>query len=47
MQHLEAAIPCDRADAEALRALVTFYKTGDTKDREAYDIAWVQDKASR
>src|SRR5207249_4104174 len=28
------------------RALITFYKTGETKDREAYDIAWVQDKAS-
>ena len=28
--------------AEALRALVTFYQTGETADREAYDIAWVQ-----
>ena len=28
------------------RALVTFYRTGETADREAYDIAWVQDKAS-
>ena len=32
--------------AKALRALITFYQTGETKDREAYDIAWVQDKAS-
>ena len=30
----------------ALRALITFYQTGETADREAYDIAWVQDKAS-
>ena len=29
-----------------LRALITFYQTGETADREAYDIAWVQDKAS-
>ena len=32
--------------ATALRALVAFYRTGETTDREAYDIAWVQDKAS-
>ena len=32
--------------ADALRALITFYTTGETKDREAYDIAWVRDKAS-
>jgi dipeptidyl-peptidase-3 len=32
--------------AAALRALVKFYRTGETADREAYDIAWVQDKAS-
>ena len=31
---------------KALRALITFYQTGETRDREAYDIAWVQDKAS-
>ena len=30
--------------ATALRALITFYETGETADREAYDIAWVQDK---
>ena len=28
------------------RALIKFYRTGETADREAYDIAWVQDKAS-
>ncbi|MEP7309981.1 MAG: peptidase M49 [Acidobacteriota bacterium] len=47
VQHLEAAIPfATEPMAKALRALVTFYQTGETKDREAYDIAWVQDKAS-
>src|SRR5262245_40923674 len=47
VQHLEAAVPyATEPMAEALRALIKFYKTGETKDREAYDIAWVQDKAS-
>ena len=47
VQHLEAAIPyASEPMAKALRALITFYQTGATKDREAYDIAWVQDKAS-
>src|SRR4029079_582504 len=32
--------------AVALRALINFYTTGDTADRIAYDIAWVQDKES-
>jgi dipeptidyl-peptidase-3 len=32
--------------AAALRALMAFYTTGDNADRIAYDIAWVQDKAS-
>jgi dipeptidyl-peptidase-3 len=45
--HLEAAVPyATREMAKALRALVKFYKTGETADRVAYDIAWVQDKAS-
>jgi dipeptidyl-peptidase III len=45
--HLEAAIPyATPTMATALRALVTFYTTGETADRVAYDIAWVQDKAS-
>jgi len=45
--HLEAAIPyATESMANALRALITFYRTGDEADREAYDIAWVQDKAS-
>ena len=47
VSHLEAAIPfATEPMAKALRALITFYQTGETADREAYDIAWVQDKAS-
>jgi dipeptidyl-peptidase III len=47
VEHLEAAVPyATEPMAKALRALVKFYQTGETKDREAYDIAWVQDKAS-
>jgi len=45
--HLEAAIPyATESMAKALRALIAFYHTGESSDREAYDIAWVQDKAS-
>jgi len=45
--HLEAAIPyATDAMARALRALITFYRTGEETDRQAYDVAWVQDKAS-
>jgi len=47
VRHLEAAIPyASEPMAKALGALIRFYRTGETKDREAYDIAWVQDKAS-
>jgi dipeptidyl-peptidase-3 len=47
VQHLEAALPyATEPMAKALRALVTFYQTGETSDRVAYDIAWVQDKDS-
>ncbi|HEY7499213.1 MAG TPA: hypothetical protein VH740_11900 [Vicinamibacterales bacterium] len=47
VQHLEAAIPfATEPMAKALGALVKFYRTGETADREAYDIAWVQDKQS-
>jgi dipeptidyl-peptidase-3 len=47
VRHLEAALPyATEPMAEALRALVAFYRTGETADREAYDIAWVRDKAS-
>jgi dipeptidyl-peptidase-3 len=47
VRHLEAAIPfATAATAEALRALIRFYQTGDDRDREAYDIAWVRDQTS-
>ena len=47
VHHLEAAIPyATEPMAHALRSLVRFYRTGEEVDREAYDIAWVQDKAS-
>jgi dipeptidyl-peptidase-3 len=47
VQHLEAAKPyATEPMAKALDALIEFYRTGETADREAYDIAWVQDKAS-
>jgi dipeptidyl-peptidase III len=45
--HLEDALPhaSDRM-ADALRALIRFYQTGEASDREAYDIAWVRDQDS-
>jgi dipeptidyl-peptidase-3 len=47
VKHLEAAIPfATEPMANALRALVQFYRTGEKADREKYDIAWVNDKAS-
>ena len=47
VRHLDAAIRyATEAMAAALRALISFYTTGRRADREAYDIAWVQDKAS-
>jgi dipeptidyl-peptidase-3 len=45
IKHLEAAIPFTEPPmANALRALVQWYRTGDDADRVKYDIAWVQDK---
>jgi dipeptidyl-peptidase-3 len=45
--HLEDAIAvAPPACAEALRALVRFYRSGDIEDRRAYDIAWVADRDS-
>jgi dipeptidyl-peptidase-3 len=47
VKHLEAAATfAEPPMAKALTALATFYRTGEVKDREAYDIAWVQDKDS-
>jgi len=45
--HLTDALPhATPAMRRALEALITFYKTGDDRDRESYDIAWVEDKDS-
>jgi dipeptidyl-peptidase III len=45
--HLEAAIPfATEPMANALRALVQWYRTGETADRVKYDIAWVADRNS-
>jgi dipeptidyl-peptidase-3 len=47
IKHLEAAIPfASEPMAAAIKALIKVYKTGETEDRRAYDIAWVQDKSS-
>jgi dipeptidyl-peptidase-3 len=47
VRHLEAAIPfATESMANALRALVQWYRTGETADRVKYDIAWVADKDS-
>jgi dipeptidyl-peptidase-3 len=47
VRHLEAAIPfATDSMANALRALVQWYRTGEDADRVKYDIAWVQDKDS-
>jgi len=45
--HLEAAIPyATESMGKALRALIKWYQTGEEADRQAYDMAWVQDKDS-
>jgi dipeptidyl-peptidase-3 len=47
VRHLHEAIPyATEPMAAALRALIRFYETGETADRVAYDIAWVQDRDS-
>jgi dipeptidyl-peptidase-3 len=45
--HLQDALPyATVAMAEALRALIQFYQTGEESDRIAYDRAWVRDNES-
>jgi dipeptidyl-peptidase-3 len=45
--HLRHAIPlAPEPFARALQALVTWYETGLESDREAFDIAWVQNRES-
>jgi dipeptidyl-peptidase-3 len=47
VSHLSAALPYASAPMQrALRALIRFYTTGEAADREAYDVAWVQDQDS-
>jgi len=47
VRHLEAALAfAPETTARALRALIRFYQTGEESDREAYDVAWVEDKAA-
>jgi dipeptidyl-peptidase III len=45
---LEKALPLteNEAQADALRRLITFYRTGQLKDFDRYNIAWVQDTQS-
>jgi dipeptidyl-peptidase III len=45
--HLQDALAfAPPATADALRALIRFYTTGEEADRVAYDIAWVRDQDS-
>ena len=45
--HLENALPyAPEPTAKALRALIQWYRTGEERDRRAYDIAWVADKSA-
>jgi dipeptidyl-peptidase-3 len=47
VSHLEDAVAfATPSMAEALRALIRYYQSGDDADREAYDIAWVRDQDS-
>jgi len=47
VKHLEAAVPfASEPMADALRALIQWYRTGEQADQAKYDIAWVQDKDS-
>ena len=45
--HLRDALPhATPSMAEALKALIRFYETGEDADRVAYDITWVRDQDS-
>lgn len=47
VRHLRNAIPlAPEPFAKALQALITWYETGLDSDREAFDIAWVQNRES-
>jgi len=47
VSHLQDAVAfATPAMARALEALIRSYRTGETGDREAYDVAWVEDRDS-
>jgi len=47
IRHLTDAVPyAPRRMAEALLALIAFYRSGEDVDRIAYDVAWVRDQES-
>ncbi|HEX7281114.1 MAG TPA: hypothetical protein VF239_03595, partial [Vicinamibacterales bacterium] len=47
VRHLQNAVAfAPEPLAKALTALIRFYETGDEADREAFDIAWVQNRDS-
>jgi dipeptidyl-peptidase-3 len=47
VQHLEDAVPyAPPALRAALEALIRWYQTGDDRDRQAFDIAWVANRDS-
>jgi dipeptidyl-peptidase-3 len=47
VRHLETAVPyAPEPTADALRALIRYYRSGEDADRRAYDIAWLRDKTS-
>jgi dipeptidyl-peptidase-3 len=47
VEHLEAALSfATPSFAAALEALIRWYRTGDDRDREAFDIAWVRNRDS-
>jgi dipeptidyl-peptidase-3 len=47
IRHLGDALPyATDPMAEALRALIRFYQTGENVDREQYDVAWLRDRDS-
>jgi dipeptidyl-peptidase-3 len=47
VRHLRAAVVCAPPSlAAALAALIRWYQTGEDADREAFDIAWVQNRDS-
>jgi dipeptidyl-peptidase-3 len=47
VSHLEQALPyAPGAFGDALKALIRWYQTGEDSDREAFDIAWVNNRSS-